>query len=104
MCTVGTQCCSSVCGIAGVCTYPSCHTILGQTACDVCVAQSCCPLVQACVAEGQCSSYLHCVAGCELQGINEMACEVECSQLIDQAGSMVNVCAGEYCESQCSEG
>lgn len=104
MCMVGTQCCSNVCGVAGVCTYPSCHTTLGATACDQCIVQSCCPLVQACEMETECSSYLQCVTSCEVQGVNAMACELQCSQLVDQAAGMVDDCAAQYCSSQCSEG
>jgi hypothetical protein len=102
MCTFGAQCCTNVCGSAGVCTDQLCH--LGGTECDQCIVQSCCPLVQACEMETECSSYLQCVLSCEVQGVNGMACELQCSQLVDQAAEVVDDCAAQYCLTACSSG
>jgi hypothetical protein len=104
MCKFGAQCCTNVCGSAGVCTYQSCEATLGGTACDQCIVQSCCPLVQACKLETECSSYLQCFTSCEVQGGNAKACELHCSHLVDRAAEMVDDCAAQYCQSPCSSG
>lgn len=101
-CTGASQCCSNECG-GGVCGTSTCASV-GQTACDMCVVQSCCPQVAACEMESECSSYLQCVTTCETGGSSGVACNQQCAQLLDQAGNALDSCAVQMCNGPCSAG
>lgn len=111
-CTSDLECCEGSCaapddagGMCCGCGGPAGNCPLGgSTACDACLAQSCCELVGDCETDPQCSSYLQCVLACEGQGSSALECMLQCTVVADVRASALHMCAVEECDLECSGG
>ncbi|MGH7294053.1 MAG: hypothetical protein ACRELB_03925 [Polyangiaceae bacterium] len=103
-CQSAAQCCSGECN-GGFCGGGpiACGVSSNANQCDVCLAESCCPQVNACDSNATCLQSQQCFDGCYAGPGTGASCAQKCGASFPSSqGAALTQCAASSCAASCN--